>query len=90
MSGRRCRWRRGDSYTVTLRASVAQPVGSTLTVGIEVSIRVIEPEPPAVRYDFNRDGTIELDEVLAAVADYFADIIEKDEVLALVARYFAA
>ena len=80
----------GDSYTVTLRASVAQPVGSTLTVGIEVSIRVIEPEPPAVRYDFNRDGTIELDEVLAAVADYFADIIEKDEVLALVARYFAA
>ena len=80
----------GDSYTVTLRASVAQPGGSTLIVGIEVSIRVIEPEPPAVRYDLNRNGTIEKDEVLAAVSDYFADIIEKDEVLALVALYFAA
>ena len=78
----------GDSYTVTLRASAALPRGSTLTVGIEVSIRVIEPEPPAVRYDLNRNGTIEKDEILAAVSDYFAGLIEKEEVLGLVSLYF--
>ena len=79
----------GDTYDVTLRASVARVGGSTITVEIEVSIRVTEPEPPAIRYDFNRNGTIEKDEVLAAVSDYFAGLIEKNDVLALVARYFA-
>ena len=50
---------------------------------IEVAEGVGDP------YDLNRNGSIEKDEVLEAVADYFADLIEKDEVLALVARYFA-
>ncbi len=80
----------GDSYTVTLSASAASVGGSIITVDIEVSIRITEPEPPAIRYDLNRNGTIEKDEVLAAVSDYFAGVIEKDDVLALVARYFAA
>ena len=80
----------GDTYAVTLRASVALVGGSTITADIEVSIRVTDPEPPAIYYDFNRNGTIEKDEVLAAISDYFAGLIEKDDVLALLARYFAA
>ena len=80
----------GDTYAVTLRASVALVGESTITVDIEVSIQVTEPEPPAIYYDFNRNGTIEKDEVLAAVSDYFAGLIEKDDVLALFARYVAA
>ena len=80
----------GDRYTVTLGATASLGERSTLTVGTEVSIRVTEPEPLAIRYDFNRNGTIELDEVLAVIADYLAGIIEKDEVLAVVALYFAA
>ena len=78
----------GDSYAVTLRASAAWTGGATIIVSIEVSIRVTEPEPPAIRYDFNRNGTIEKDEVLAAVSDYFAGVIEKEEVLGLVSLYF--
>ena len=50
---------------------------------IEVAEGVGDP------YDLNRDGIIDKDEVLKAVADYFAELIERDEVLALVARYFA-
>ena len=79
----------GDNYAVTLSATVSVGERSSLTVHIAVSIRVTEPEPPAIRYDFNRNGTIEKNEVLAAIADYFADIIEKDEVLEVVSLYFA-
>ena len=80
----------GGSYTATLQATAAWAGGSTTTVEIEVSIRVTAPDPPSTRYDLNRNGTIERDEVLAAIGDYLAGLIERDDVLALVLRYFAA
>ena len=73
----------GQTYTVNLTATDNSGTGSIIIVVIEVAEGVGDP------YDLNRNGSIEKDEVLEAVADYIADLIEKDEVLALVARYFA-
>ena len=74
----------GQSYAVNLTATDSSGTGAIIIVDIVVA------EAPYHRYDLNKNGSIEKDEVLEAVSDYFADLIEKDEVLALVARYFAA
>ena len=73
----------GQTYTINLTATDSSGTGAIIIVVIEVAEGVGDP------YDLNRNGSIEKDEVLEAVADYFAELIEKDEVLALVARYFA-
>ena len=73
----------GQTYTVNLTATDSTGTGAIIIVVIEVAEGVGDP------YDLNRDGIIDKDEVLKAVADYFAELIERDEVLALVARYFA-
>ena len=73
----------GRTYTVNLTATDSAGFGAIIIVVIEVTEGVVDP------YDLNRDGAIEKDEVLRAIADYFAGRIEKNEVLALVARYFA-
>ena len=74
----------GQTYTVNLTGTDSSDTGAIIIVDIVVA------EAPYHRYDLNKNGSIEKDEVLEAVSDYFADLIEKDEVLALVARYFAA
>ena len=74
----------GQTYTVNLTATDSSGTGAIIIVVIEVA-EGVGGDP----YDLNRDGIIDKDEVLKAVADYFAELIEKDEVLALVARYFA-
>ena len=74
----------GQTYTVNLTATDSSGTGAIIIVVIEVVEGVGDP------YDLNRNGTIEKDEVLRSISDYFAGLIEKDEVLALIARYFAA
>ena len=74
----------GQTYTVNLTATDSSGTGAIIIVVIEVA-EGVGGDP----YDLNRDGIIGKDEVLKAVADYFAELIEKDEVLALVARYLA-
>ena len=39
-------------------------------------------------YDANGNGTIERDEVILAVKDYFADAISRDEVIEVIKYYF--
>ena len=73
----------GQTYTVNLTATDSTGTGAIIIVVIAVAEGVGDP------YDLNRNGIIEKDEVLRAIADYFAGLIEKDAVLALVARYFA-
>ena len=74
----------GQTYMVNLTATDSSGTGAIIIVVIAVAEGVGDP------YDLNRNGTIEKDEVLEAIADYFAGHMEKDDVLALVARYFAA
>ena len=40
-------------------------------------------------YDANRDGRIDRDEAITAVADYFDGLIDRDRVLRVIQRYFA-
>ena len=74
----------GQTYTVNLTATDSSGTGAIIIVVIEVA------EAPYHRYDLNKNGSIEKDEVLAAVADYFAARIEKPLVLEVVSLYFAA
>ena len=74
----------GQSYAVNLTATDSSGTGAIIIVDIVVA------EAPYHRYDLNKNGSIEKDEVLAAVADYFAARIEKPLVLEVVSLYFAA
>ena len=74
----------GQTYTVNLTGTDSGGTGAIIIVDIVVA------EAAFHRYDLNKNGSIEKDEVLAAVADYFAARIEKPLVLEVVSLYFAA
>ena len=73
------------SYTVTVSASSgkADEVDATTTVTINVTDEGLDNA-----YDLNEDGTIERDEVIAAIQDYLAGNIERSDVTALIRLYF--
>ena len=73
------------SYTVTVTASSgkADEVDAMTTVTINVTDEGLDNA-----YDLNEDGTIERDEVIAAIQDYLAGNIERNEVTALIRLYF--
>lgn len=73
----------GSTYTVNLTATDSAGFGAIIIVVIGVT------EATHHRYDLNRSGTIERDEIIAAVADYFDGLITKDEVIELLNLYFA-
>ena len=73
----------GQTYTVNLTGTDSSGTGAIIIVDIAVA------EAPYHRYDLNRNGSIEKNEVLAAVGDYFLDVIEKPLVLEVVSLYFA-
>ena len=72
------------SYTVTVMAMDDSGAYDMVTVTIAVT-----DVDEGYNADTNGDGSIDRDEALAAVADYFADEITKAEVLAVIAQYFA-
>ena len=73
----------GNTYIVNLTATDSSGVGAIVIVVINVT------EATHHQYDLDRNGTIERDEVVAAVKDYFDGLITKDEVIELVKMYFA-
>ena len=73
----------GRTYTVNLTATDSAGFGAVIIVVIEVG------ESLHHRYDLNRNGVIEKNEALRAVADYFGGRIEKPLVLEVVSLYFA-
>ena len=73
----------GQTLTLNLTATDSAGFGAIIIVTIEVV------EAMHHRYDANRNGNIERDEVIAAVKDYFEGDISKDEVIELVKLYFA-
>ena len=79
----------GQTFTVNLTATDSSGTGAIIIVVVEV-VEAAFLEAGFHRYDLNKNGSIEKDEVLAAVADYFAARIEKPLVLEVVSLYFAA
>ena len=74
----------GQSYTVNLTATDSAGFGAIIVIVVEVA------EASHHRYDANRNGVIDRDEVIAAVRDYFAGLIEKDDVIEIIKLYFAS
>ena len=73
----------GQTLTLNLTATDSAGFGAIIIVAIEVV------EAMHHRYDANRNGNIERDEVIAAVKDYFDGDISKDEVIDLIKLYFS-
>ena len=73
----------GQTYTVNLTATDSTGTGAIIIVDIAVA------EAAFHRYDLNRNGSIEKNEVIAAITDYFAGLIAKPLVLDVVSLYFA-
>ena len=73
----------GNSYTVNITATDSAGIGAIIIVVVNVT------EAAHNRYDLNRSGAIERDEVVAAIKDYFDGLITKDDVVQLVKLYFA-
>ena len=72
------------SYTVTVTASDGETDDAAITVTISVTDTGLDNA-----YDLNEDGTIQRDEVIAAIQDYLADTIDRSEVVALIHLYYA-
>ena len=67
----------------TRQARECSQVGAIIIVVIRVT------EATHHQYDGDRSGTIERDEVIAAVKDYFDGLITKDDVIDLIRLYFS-
>ena len=75
-------------YEVTVTATDSLGLSATVTVTIAVA-NVGLGSPLGDAYDADGNEAIDRDEVLAAVADYFADRITKEEAVAVIQLYFA-
>ncbi len=72
-----------NAYTVNVTATDTAGFGALITVAIRVLDVDLGP------YDLDDDGKITRVEVLAAVRDYFKQLIGKDMVIQLIRLYFA-
>ena len=72
----------GTTYTANLTATDSAGFGAIIIVVIEVV------EAGFHRYDLNKNGLFERNEVLQAIADYFAGRIDKNHVLEIISAYF--
>ena len=75
-------------YEVTVTATDSLGLSTTVAVTIAVT-NVGVGSPSGDTYDADGNEAIDRDEVLAAVADYFADRITKKEAVAVIQLYFA-
>ena len=75
-----------SSYTVTVTATDTGDLNDTITVTITVTGSTLGPLGDS--YDANGNGSIERDEVIAAIRDYFDDLISRDDVIAIIRLYF--
>ena len=75
------------SYTVIVRVEDRQ--GSGDAIEVTVTVTNVGLSGIAGQYDLDDNETIDRDEAIAAVADYFRDAISKEETLAIIQLYFA-
>ena len=73
-------------YTVTVTAT--DPSGETATITVGIAVTDVSLGELGDRYDANHNERIDSDEVLQAVADYFADLLTADEILELISLYY--
>ena len=79
---------RNNEYLISVNATDSDDKTGTTAVTVTVTDVNDTGEAAVGTYDQNADGTIDRDEALRAIRDYFSDVITKDEVLAVIMSYF--
>ena len=77
-----------STYTVAVTATDTADGTAEIEVTITVTTSTSTLGPLGDRYDSNNNGSIERDEVIAAIRDYFDDLISRDDVIAIIRLYF--
>ena len=79
-----------EPHTFTVEVTATGPSGASATITVTIAVIDKNLGPLGSRYDANRDRKIERDEVIAAIIDYFDDLITRDEVIAVIVLYFSS
>ena len=74
-------------YEVTVTALDSS--GASATIAVTITMTNVDLPGRANDYDADDNETIDRDEALAAVADYFSGAISKEEAIEIVQLYFA-
>ena len=74
------------SYTLWVTATDSSGAASTVTVVIQVSD--VELTGIGLKYDANDNEVIDREEAVAAVSDYFRELITKEETIEVIRLYF--
>ena len=74
------------SYALTVR--VADRSGAGDAIEVTVTVTNLGLAGTVGRYDTDDNGTIDRDEAIAAVADYFNGVISREEALEVISAYF--
>ena len=76
-----------SSHSLVVR--VADGRGAAASIVVTVAVVNVGLEGMLGRYDTDDNGAIGRDEAIAAVVDYFDDVISKEEAIAVITVYFA-
>ena len=79
-----------EPHTFTVEVTATGPSGGGVIITVTIAVIDVNLGPLGSRYDANRDRKIERDEVIAAIIDYFDDLITRDEVIAVIVLYFSS
>ena len=79
----------GDRNVYEVTVTATDSSGESATVAVTITVTDVDLPGVANDYDVNGDETIDRDEAIAAVADYFSGAITKDEAMEVVNRYFS-
>ena len=74
-------------YGVTVTATDSS--GVSATVAVTITVTDVDLPGTANDYDVDNNETIDRNEAIAAVADYFSGVISKEEAIEIVQLYFA-
>ena len=75
-------------YEVTVTATDSSGATATVTVSIAVT-NVSVGSPSGDAYDADGNETIDRDETIAALADYFSGVMTREEAIAVIQLFFA-
>ena len=79
-----------EPHTFTVEVTATGPSGGSATISVTIAVIDANLGTLGSRYDANRDRKIDRDEVIAAIVDYFDDLISRDDVVAVIVLYFSS
>ena len=77
-----------DKRTYTLWVTATDSSGAASTVMVVIQLSDVELTGIGLKYDANDNEVIDLEEAVAAVSDYFGELITKEETIEVIRLYF--